>query len=63
MLGEVVGLVVNSWGPLDLELSLAGTIADLPEAHIHRFGALGYAGRGEWGAVEVKAAVELFVGG
>ena len=42
MLGEVVRLVGNSGGALDLELSLADTIVDLPEAHIHSLGALGF---------------------
>ena len=40
MLGELIGLVVFSGGPLDLELSLSDVISDPPEAHVHSFGVL-----------------------
>ena len=41
MLGKVIGLVFSG-GPLDLELSLADAIADLPEVHVHSFSAFGF---------------------
>ena len=40
MFGEVVAVVVFAWGPKDLELALADTVADPIEAHVNCFGAL-----------------------
>ena len=40
LLGEIIGIIIRSFSPVDDELALSDPIADPVKAHVHRFGSL-----------------------